>query len=249
MARIVRRRGRIALAMSSAAKIRLWGKHRRQDVAKVSGLLEIIGLQIGEGALVDIARIGGLRHLEAEEGRALGRIARNDEHGERRRQFAARCGHDARAHAGRGTAAVLAHGDLPDAALPGEETRRVASLAARCRHRKRLALAAGAQSWPRLRPIAVPPAMKKSRISRLSCGKRIFISIDGISGGGLASFYNGGNSRRNGSWGRLARAGKRRLRLGHISHEEGDFSGIVRSRADATLSTALRKKGVSSDGR
>ena len=111
----------LPLRASAAASGEPFGKTASNRSLKALRSLEIIGLQIAERALVQVARIGRAQHLELEECRALGRVARQQQNGQRRRQLAARGIEQARAHAGRGTSAILAHGDLPDAALPGEK--------------------------------------------------------------------------------------------------------------------------------
>src|SRR6185312_8021287 len=89
-------------------EIGIRGQRRREDIAELARLLKIVGLQIAERALVKIARVGGLQHLEAEEVGALGGVAWNDENGQRSRQFTPRRIEHARAHARRGTPPILA---------------------------------------------------------------------------------------------------------------------------------------------
>jgi len=98
-----------------------FGKDRQQPIAEGLRSLEIVGLQITERALVKVARVERAHHLESEKVGALGRIARDKQNRQGGRQVSTRGIEQSRAHAGRGASAVLARGDLPDAALPSEE--------------------------------------------------------------------------------------------------------------------------------
>ena len=96
-------------------------QHGHQPVAEGLGLLKVIGLEKGQGALVNVARVRRLHHLKAEEGRALLGLVGDEQHGQGRRELPPLRIEDSRAHAGRGAAALFAHGNLPDEALPGEK--------------------------------------------------------------------------------------------------------------------------------
>ena len=96
-------------------------QHRHQPVAEGLWILKKIGLEEGQGALVNVARVRRLHHLKAEEGRALLRLVGDEQHGQGRRELLTLRIDDPRAHAGRGAAALFAHGGLTDAALPGEK--------------------------------------------------------------------------------------------------------------------------------
>ena len=62
-------------------------QHRHQPVAEGLGLLKIIGLEKGQGALVNVARVRRLHHLKAEEGRALLGLVGDQQHGQGRREL------------------------------------------------------------------------------------------------------------------------------------------------------------------
>ena len=109
------------LGQQSADKGRGGREDRDEAVAEGRRALEIIRLEKGERAFIDVARIGRLQHLESEKVGALGRLVRHEQHGQGGRQLLGFPVQQARAHAGRRSAAALTHSNLPDSALPGEK--------------------------------------------------------------------------------------------------------------------------------
>ena len=96
-------------------------ENRRHPVTEALRSMKIIGLEMSEAALIEIARIGRAHYLEAKEGGGLLGLPRHEQHGQRGRKLAAEIIQHARPHAGGGAPAVGTHGDLPYSTLPSDE--------------------------------------------------------------------------------------------------------------------------------